>query len=85
MGIAVMSQLLICASRVTDFQIDKIDREAIPLLKHPDSFRTTLGANRQRRLQCFQEGAYQHGKDSATCGPGASLRQRLRQNNHIQQ
>jgi hypothetical protein len=42
MGIAVMSQLLICASRVTDFQIDKIDREAIPLLKHPDSFRTTL-------------------------------------------
>ncbi len=42
MGIAVMSQLLICASRVADFQTDKIDREAIPLLKHPDSFRTTL-------------------------------------------
>jgi hypothetical protein len=42
MGIAVMSQLLICSSRVTDFQIDKIDREAIPLIQHPDSFRTTL-------------------------------------------
>jgi hypothetical protein len=42
MGIAVMSQLLICSSRVTDFQTDKIDREAIPLIQHPDSFRTTL-------------------------------------------
>jgi hypothetical protein len=33
---------MISTSRVTDFKIDKIDREAINLLKHPDSFRTTL-------------------------------------------
>ena len=42
MGIAVMSQLLICASRVIDFEIDKTDKVNIPLLKHPKSFRTTL-------------------------------------------
>ncbi len=42
MGIAVLSQLMICASRVTDFKIDKIDREAIPLIQHPSSFRTTV-------------------------------------------
>jgi hypothetical protein len=42
MGIAVMSQLLICASRVIDFEIDKTDKANIPLLKHPKSFRTTL-------------------------------------------
>jgi hypothetical protein len=42
MGIAVMSQLLICSSRVTDFKIDQINPKNIPLLKHPSSFRTTL-------------------------------------------
>jgi DNA repair exonuclease SbcCD ATPase subunit len=42
MGIAVMSQLLICASRVTDFKINQTDPKNIPLLKHPESFRTTL-------------------------------------------
>jgi hypothetical protein len=42
MGIAVMSQLLICSSRVTDFKIDQTDPKKIPLLKHPSSFRTTL-------------------------------------------
>jgi hypothetical protein len=41
-GIDVLSQLMISTSRVTDFKIDKINREAINLLKHPDSFRTTL-------------------------------------------
>jgi hypothetical protein len=42
-GIHVLSQLMISTSRVTDFKIDKIiSREAINLLKHPDSFRTTL-------------------------------------------
>ncbi len=39
MGIAVMSQLLICASRVRDFEIDNFSHK---LIKHPDSFRTTL-------------------------------------------
>jgi hypothetical protein len=43
MGIAVMSQLLICASRVRDFSIDISDNENLfPLIKHPESFRTTL-------------------------------------------
>jgi hypothetical protein len=43
MGIAVLSQLMICASQVpTDFSIDKIDKKHIPLLKHPESYRTTL-------------------------------------------
>ncbi len=42
MGIAVMSQLLICSSLVTDFRIDQIDKTHIPLIKHPSSFRTTL-------------------------------------------
>ena len=42
LGIAAMSQLLICASRVTDFKIDNVNPEAITKLKHPDSFRTTL-------------------------------------------
>jgi hypothetical protein len=41
-GIDVLSQLMISTSRATDFKIDKINNEAIPLLKHPDSFRTTL-------------------------------------------
>jgi hypothetical protein len=43
MGIAVLSQLMICASQVNrDFRIDQINSEAIPLLKHPDSFRTSM-------------------------------------------
>ena len=42
MGIAVMSQLLIFSSRVRDFKICNIDKEAIPLMKHPESFCTTL-------------------------------------------
>jgi hypothetical protein len=42
LGIHVLSQLMISTSRVTDFKIDNISREAINLLKHPDSFRTTL-------------------------------------------
>ncbi|EFX63201.1 hypothetical protein DAPPUDRAFT_15274, partial [Daphnia pulex] len=43
MGIAVMSQLLICASRVRDFSFDISDNENLfPLIKHPESFRTTL-------------------------------------------
>ncbi len=33
---------MICASRVTDFRIDKIEKTHIPLIKHPRSFRTTL-------------------------------------------
>ncbi len=34
---------MICASQVpTDFSIDKIDKKHIPLLKHPESYRTTL-------------------------------------------
>jgi hypothetical protein len=42
MGIAVLSQLMICTSHVADFPIDKIKRDEISLLKHPSSFRTTL-------------------------------------------
>jgi hypothetical protein len=42
MVIAAMSQLLNGASRASDFQIDKIDRTKIPLVKHPESFRKTL-------------------------------------------
>jgi hypothetical protein len=42
MGIAVLSQLMICTSQLTDFKIDNIDREKINLIKKPDSFRTTL-------------------------------------------
>jgi hypothetical protein len=41
-GIAVFSQLMISTTRVPDFRIDKIDKEAIPLIKQPKSFRTTL-------------------------------------------
>jgi hypothetical protein len=41
-GIAVFGQLMISTSRVTDFQIDKIKKEAISLIKQPDSFRRTL-------------------------------------------
>ncbi len=37
-----MSQLLISASRASDFQINKIDRTKIPLVRHPESFRKTL-------------------------------------------
>ncbi len=42
MGIAALSQLLISASRASDFQINKIDRTKIPLVRHPESFRKTL-------------------------------------------
>nr|CAH0113458.1 unnamed protein product [Daphnia galeata] len=42
MGIAIMSQLLICSTRVTDFKINRIDKNKIHLLIHPDSFCTTL-------------------------------------------
>jgi hypothetical protein len=43
MVIAVLSQLMICTSHVTDFPINKIkDKNKIPLIKHPESFRTTL-------------------------------------------
>jgi hypothetical protein len=42
MGIAVLSQLMICTSHVTDFKIDQTNPKNIPLLKHPSSFRTTL-------------------------------------------
>jgi hypothetical protein len=43
MGIAVLSQLMICASQVKrDFKIDQTNPKNIPLLKHPSSFRTTL-------------------------------------------
>jgi hypothetical protein len=42
MGIAVLSQLMICTSHVTDFKIDNIKEDKISLLKHPSSFRTTL-------------------------------------------
>jgi hypothetical protein len=42
MGIAFDVQLIISASQLSDVGIDQIDREAITLLKHPDSFCTTL-------------------------------------------
>ena len=42
MGIAVMSQLLVSSSVARDFAINKTDKVNIPLLKHPESFRTTL-------------------------------------------
>ena len=41
-GIAALSQLLISASRASDFQINKIDNDKIPLVRHPESFRKTL-------------------------------------------
>ncbi|EFX68812.1 hypothetical protein DAPPUDRAFT_259605 [Daphnia pulex] len=41
-GIAGLGQLLIWTTRVTDFKIDKINKEDIHLIKSPDSFRTTL-------------------------------------------
>lgn len=41
-GIAVFGQLMISTSRAPDFQIDKIDKKHIHLIKHPESFRRTL-------------------------------------------
>jgi hypothetical protein len=42
MGIAVLSQLMICTSQLTDFRIDNINKEKTHLIKKPNSFRTTL-------------------------------------------
>ena len=42
MVIAAMSQLLISASRASDFQINQIDRTKIPLVMYPESFRQIL-------------------------------------------
>ncbi len=43
MGIAIMSQLLICSTQVKDFKINSnIDKEKINLIIHPESFCTTL-------------------------------------------
>lgn len=41
MGITYMSQLMICASRIEDIDLDK-SVEKFPLIRHPESFRTTL-------------------------------------------
>ncbi len=41
-GISVFGQLMISTSRASDFQIDKIDKRHIHLMKHPESFRRTL-------------------------------------------
>jgi hypothetical protein len=42
MVIAVLSQLLIFTSQLTDFRIDNIDRDEIHLIKKPKSFCTTM-------------------------------------------
>jgi hypothetical protein len=42
MGIAFDIQLVISASQLSDVGIDQIDNKDIPLIKHPDSFCTTM-------------------------------------------
>jgi hypothetical protein len=84
MGIAVMSKLPICASRVTDFEIDKIDKEKTPLIIHPSSFRTPLVQIVNEAYNDFMK-AHTNMKKIQPGGPGAWLGKRLRQNNQIRQ
>jgi hypothetical protein len=83
MGIAVMSQLLICSCRVTDFKIDQTDPKKIPLLKHPSSFRTTLVQIVNDAYSTFMKAQTNMEKIQSQIGPVGCLCNRLRQNNQI--
>jgi hypothetical protein len=64
MGIAVMSQLLICSSRVRDFKICNNNRQrGDPFDETPREFPHNFGTNHKRSLRSLHESAHQHGKD----------------------
>jgi hypothetical protein len=82
-GIAVLSQLLICTSHVTDFKIDNIKEDKISLLKHPESFRTTLAQIVNDAYSAFMKAQTNMEKIQSQIGPVGCLCNRLRQNNQI--